>query len=176
MQPLEATTIALIDLNKTSSERLWERIPVIGWAIAGHLWGKRTLPIVEEITQLLLARPKPEPQIWGNNPKRVKLGLYLSRVIQEEMSWINDHFIPDDPARVVFWAHEDGLDVEFAVLRIEEELEIQIDLLRKSGTRTYPTQKQPSYGRNSLALRVRSTARRNAPSREIHFAVLLQEV
>jgi len=41
-----------------------------------------------------------------------------------------------------------------------------LDLLRKSGTRTYPTQKQPSYGRNSLALRVRSTARRNAPSRK----------
>jgi len=36
-----------------------------------------------------------------------------------------------------------------------------IDLLQGSGTRTYPTQKQASYGRNSPALRVRSTARRN---------------
>jgi len=36
-----------------------------------------------------------------------------------------------------------------------------IDLLQESGTRTYPTQKQSSCGRNSPALQVRSTARWN---------------
>ena len=42
------------------------------------------------------------------------------------MGWPNAYFIPDDPASIVFWAHEDGLDVESAVMEIEEHLGIII--------------------------------------------------
>jgi|GEM_PF-4296049 len=52
-----------------------------------------------------------------------------------------------------------------------------IDLLQESGTRTYPTQKQPFYGRNSLAL---SSAKHGTAERDLHADIysagLLQEV
>jgi|GEM_PF-3998233 len=52
-----------------------------------------------------------------------------------------------------------------------------LDLLQESGTRTYPTQKQTSYGRNSLSL---SSAKHGTAERDLHAdiysAELLQEV
>ena len=45
-----------------------------------------------------------------------------------------------------------------------------LDLLHQSGTRTYPTQKQPSYGRNSLSLSSakHGTAERPQQHRYLH--------
>jgi hypothetical protein len=43
------------------------------------------------------------------------------------MGWPNDYFIPDDPAGGIFWAHEDGLDLESAVMDIEVYLEIHLE-------------------------------------------------
>jgi|GEM_PF-5338009 len=52
-----------------------------------------------------------------------------------------------------------------------------VDLLQESGTRTYPTQKQPSCGRNSLSL---SSAKHGTAERDLHADIssagLLQEV
>lgn len=125
--PLEATEINQIEARETKSEKFWKRIPLLGWAIASSLWANRTSPIVQAVVEQLISRPKPEPSIWGNDTRRVQIGLCLSRVAKEEMGWPNDHFVPADPVRVVFWAHEDGLDFEVALLTIEEELDVKLN-------------------------------------------------
>ena len=127
LQPLEAKEIADIDSSATQAERLWKRVPVLGWVIAGMMWSKRTHPIVKKIEGQLKARPQPDTAIWGNNAAKVVLAHSVCKVVAEEMGWPNSYFIPDDPAGVVFWAHEDGLDVESAVLEIEQCLEIRLE-------------------------------------------------
>lgn len=123
---LEAAEIAQIDAQETRAEKFWYWIPFLGWAYANLLWHKRTSPIVEHIETQLARRPRPEPLSWGSNPRRVQIGLCLSRVAKEEMGWPNDHFIPADPVNVVFWAHNDGLDFESAVMLIEAELDVEM--------------------------------------------------
>lgn len=126
LQPLEAKEIADIDASATKVERLWKRVPVLGWTIAGMMWVERTRPIVKKIEGQLKARPKPDNAIWGDNAAKVALAHSVCKIAAEEMGWPNDHFVPDDPAGVVFWAHEDGLDVESAVLEIEQGLGIRL--------------------------------------------------
>lgn len=133
IEPLEASGIALIDAQETDAEKFWKTIPVLGWAVASLLWGRRTQPLVKSIASQLRSRPEPPPHIWGSDPRRVRLGLFLSRVAEEAMGWPNSRFIPADPVDVVFWAHEDGLDLEFAIQRIEKELHIKLAIAEVEG-------------------------------------------
>ena len=126
-QPLEAKEIADIDSSATKAESLWKRVPILGWTIADMMWVERTRPIVNKIEDQLKARPKPDNAIWGDNAAKVALAHFVCKIAAEEMGWPNDHLIPDDPAGVVFWAHEDGLDVESAVLEIEQRLSIKLE-------------------------------------------------
>jgi hypothetical protein len=126
LPPLQAAGIAQIDAQETRAEKFWMRIPILGWAIADSLWRERAWPIVEQVEKQLTSRPQPEPAIWGNDPRRAQIGLFLSRIAKEEMGWPNDHFVPADPVEVVFWAHEDGLDFKMVLIRIEEELDVKI--------------------------------------------------
>ena len=126
MKPLDATEIANIDAATTRAERIWALIPLLGWAIAGSLWDKRTHPIVVSIESQLKERQGPESRVWGEDASRREVALIVCRVASKELGWPNDHFIPEDPAAVVFWAHKDGLDVESAVMHLEDELGIRI--------------------------------------------------
>jgi len=126
MKPLDANEIANIDASTTRAERIWALIPLLGWAIAGSLWDKRTRPIVVSIETQLKDREGPESSVWGEETTRREVALIVCRVVWKELGWPNDHFIPEDPAAVVFWAHKDGLDVESAVMQLEDELGIRI--------------------------------------------------
>ena len=127
IQPLEAPEIARIDSSVTKAERFWGHIPILGWALSNTMWGERTWPIVEKIERQLKSRSEPESGLWGESAAKIALARYVCKVAAEEMGWPNDYFIPDDPVGVVFWAHEDGLDVESAVMEIEEHLGITLD-------------------------------------------------
>lgn len=128
LQPLEAKEIAAIDSSATTAERLWKYIPILGWIIGSVMWSKRTRPIVKKIEGQLKARPEPDDALWGGNAAKINLARSVCKIAAEEMGWPNDYFIPDDPAGVVFWAHEDGLDVESAVLEIEQCMEIKLEV------------------------------------------------
>ena len=127
IQPLEAQEIAHIDSSVTKAERFWRHIPILGWTLASMMWGERTRPIVKKIENQLKSRSEPESGLWGANAAKITLARYVCKVAAEAMDWPNDYFIPDDPAGVVFWAHDDGLDVEIAVMEIEEHLGIKLE-------------------------------------------------
>ena len=127
IQPLEAKEIADIDSSATKAEQFWRCIPILGWIIASTMWGERTRHIVRKIESQLKARFEPDSALWGNSSAKIALARFVCKIAAEEMGWPNDYFIPDDPAGVVFWAHEDGLDVESAVMEIEEHLGIQLE-------------------------------------------------
>lgn len=126
MKPLDASEIANIDASTTRAERFWALVPLLGWAIAGSLWDKRTRPIVVSIESQLNERQEPESAVWGEDTSRREVALIVCRVVWKQLGWPNDHFIPEDPAAVVFWAHKDGLDVESAVMHLEDELGVRI--------------------------------------------------
>jgi len=93
----------------SSRERMWSRIPLLGWFISGRLYVKRVSPVVQEIKTQLEARPIFPSTEWGSNPRRLEMARGIRRIIRDQMGWPNDHFIPDDPMDIVCWAHEDGL-------------------------------------------------------------------
>ena len=125
--PLEAKEISDIDASATKAEQFWNHIPLLGWTLAKIMWGERTYPIVKKIKCQLKSRCEPEGALWGANAAKIELARFVCRVAAEEMGWPNDYFIPDDPASIVFWAHEDGLDVTFAVMEIEHHLDIKLE-------------------------------------------------
>ncbi len=127
IKPLEDEQIAAVDASATKAERFWMYVPILGWAFAQFLWNERTRPIVKNIKHQLQSRAKPEPLVWGENAERVSLAQYVCAVAKKEMGWPNDYFIPNDPAGIVFWAHDDGLDVEAAVTDIEKHLGIKLN-------------------------------------------------
>ena len=127
IQPLEAQEIAHIDSSVTKAERFWRHIPILGWMIASRMWGDRTRPIVKKIECQLKSRSEPESGLWGESAAKIALARFVCHVAAEEMGWPNDHFIPEDPAGIVFWAHDDGLDVTFAVTKIEDHLGIKLE-------------------------------------------------
>ena len=127
MLPLEANEIADIDTSTPKSERFWSYIPILGWTLANIMWGERTRPIVNKIERQLESRSQPDSGLWGASETKIALAQFVCKVAAEEMGWPNAYFIPDDPAGVVFWAHDDGLDVESAVIEIERHLGIELE-------------------------------------------------
>lgn len=118
-EPLSAPEILDLDRLQPPSKSVWARIPVIGAMIVTRTWWAHAKPIVQRVEQQLLQRAKPPPEVWGDDPARVELGAFISRVAQECMLWPNDHFVPDDPVYVVFWSYSDFLAIEDVVHEIE---------------------------------------------------------
>ena len=125
--PLEAKEIAKIDSSATKAEMFWRYIPFLGWMLASGMWSERTRPIVEKIEHQLKNRSEPEGRLWGASAAKEALAHFVCKVAAKAMGWPNPYFIPEDPAGVVFWAHQDGLDVESAVMEIEEHLGIELE-------------------------------------------------
>jgi hypothetical protein len=126
MQPLTCPELYQLDLNESKAEKFWSKIPLLGWWIASSMWAKRARPVEQEIEKQLLSRPETNPALWGDNPRRVKLGQYISKIVKQEMGWPNDHFIPEDVFEIVFWSHHDALDIDEAILNVEDHLNIKI--------------------------------------------------
>jgi acyl carrier protein len=104
------------------SKTFWQRLPLIGWLFASSDYEA----VAKSIKEQLLARPKPDPHLWGDDPQHVQMAQYLCRVIQEEYEWPNDHFVPDDPCEIVFLLPWDDLEIVELVMRIEEELGFEV--------------------------------------------------
>ena len=62
------------------------------------------------------------PSAWGADERRLQFARWLCKATKDEIGWPNDHFHPDDPVRLAFWAYDDGLDIDFLLMAIEEEI------------------------------------------------------
>lgn len=119
IQPLYMPTIGFNDRDNrqaSSSERISD------WIDAAIVWAGCPGPIGREIARQLRNRPRPPDSIWGDDPERIHLARLVCRLAHENLWWPNDHFIPEDPARVAFFEHEDGLDLTAMVIDLEQAL------------------------------------------------------
>lgn len=78
------------------------------------------------LNRQLLARPRPDPLVWGEDPLRIKMGLLVCKRIQTNYAWPNDHFLPEDPFKTITLLPWDDLDIVELVMALEEELDIVI--------------------------------------------------
>jgi len=49
----------------------------------------------------------------------------IALIAGEEIGWSHPRFLPDDPLEIVFWAHQDGLDANFATKRLEQKFRVK---------------------------------------------------
>jgi acyl carrier protein len=81
----------------------------------------------EHVTKELLARSKPDPLLWGDDPRRIQIGALVCKCIQENYFWPNDHFLPEDPFDIACLLPWDDLDIVELVMSFEEVLDLTID-------------------------------------------------
>lgn len=103
----------------------WRGIPIIGAVIAARQWSEHYAPTIARIGDALRARPQPPDELWGESPARLRLARWLCATIAARIHWPNDHFIPDDPCSVLFWAHVDGMDETRLLNAIEAGLSVK---------------------------------------------------
>lgn len=103
-------------------ESIWEKLPLVGWWFSPSDFK----PVIDNINEQLLARPKPDITVWGNDLTRQKMAQYICSTIKTEYGWPNDHFIPNDPVEIVFQFPWDDLELVEFVMRVEEYLKIEI--------------------------------------------------
>ncbi len=124
--PLFAPGLDELEAGVGRLERVARSFPILGWWVAWNAWQRRTAPIVSDVSAQLSARSPTDPEVWGPDPRRQELAFWLCVVAKQEMAWPNDHFIPTDPARIIFWSHEDGLDFDCALLEIHHRFGLKI--------------------------------------------------
>lgn len=124
--PLDPRAIERVMARETHAERLWKGIPFLGWMIADGMWQSRNRPVRNEYVQILDARSEALSAAWGDDPAYRAFARTICEIAREEMGWPNARFIPSDSYQVVFWAFDDGLDLEFAMMEIEDRLDIDI--------------------------------------------------
>ena len=90
------------------------------WGKAKHIYGD-LLDQLDDRTEEDLSR-------WEKYPVEIReLFDITSPIIIEYMEWPETSlFLPDDPADILFWGRVDFLDVSYALMCIEEELEIEV--------------------------------------------------
>ena len=103
------------------------RIPFLGWSLAAALEQSRFRPMVQEVERQLRARPDTTNN-WGAPSPRQEVSRRLRPILADEFGWPNDHFLPDDPFGIVFWAHRDGLDDVLAIQQIEKLFAVSIPI------------------------------------------------
>jgi len=125
MKPLVCD--ALFATERSQAERILMRIPILGWAFGSALEQDRFRPMVREIERQLLARPD-TTSFWGAPSPRQQAGQRLRPIFADEFGWPNDHFLPEDPFGIVFWAHQDGLDDVSAIQKIEKTFNVSLPI------------------------------------------------
>ena len=116
----------LVESRESLVERIGIRVPILGWCVAALAHDVRVAPFVREINGQLKARPRFPGCTWGTDRARRRFVRWIARLIRDEFGWPNHHFHPDDPVRLVCWAHDDALDDVLFLLELEDELGCQI--------------------------------------------------
>ena len=90
------------------------------WGKAKHIYG--------DLLDQLDDRTEEDLNQWEKYPAEIrKLFNITFPIIIEYMEWPEASiFLPDDPAEILFWGEVDFLDVSYALMCIEEELEIEV--------------------------------------------------
>lgn len=83
--------------------------------------------VTEHLKRQLLTRSHPDPMVWGEDPKRSEIASVVCKRIQEEYSWPNDHFLPNDPCDIVFLTPWDDLESVELAMQLEEDLGIHLE-------------------------------------------------
>ena len=78
-------------------------------------------PFVRRIKSQLRARPAFPVEAWGGDERRVEFARWLSRTINQEANWPNDHFHPDDLVRLLCFVC-DPLGAVETIWIIEDEI------------------------------------------------------
>jgi hypothetical protein len=100
----------------TALERVFWRVPFIGWELKSRREDGIMRPTVDGINAQLQARP----DFAINAPADVLVvATRLSEIIRREMHWENSRYIPNDPIEVLLWPHWDGVDDLAAILKME---------------------------------------------------------
>ena len=120
MNPLRWPDFYQSESNKPKS--FWENLPLIGWLFSRSDYE----PIINNVKEQLLARPKLDPNVWGENLARQQMAAYVCKIVREEYEWPNDHFIPADLVEIVFQMPWDDLEIVAFMLLVEEDLELEI--------------------------------------------------
>ena len=123
MKPLVCE--ALSTTRPSTAERVLMWIPIVGWTISHAMENARFKPIIREIEDQLLARPDTS-DFWTSRNGSSEFTRLIRAILAKELDWPNDHFLPEDPMKILLWAHRDGLDGVFAIQAIEKEIGIRI--------------------------------------------------
>src|SRR5258708_1612454 len=110
--------------RRTAIDYVLEFIPLIGPAFSPA--GRQEAPAIEHITEQLLERKEPNPEIWGSEPLRQEIARSVCRLTQKEFDWPNDRFIPEDPVDIVFQVPWEDLQIIEFIMSLEEELDIAV--------------------------------------------------
>lgn len=124
--PLDRGFLKRIDAEASWLERVAPYVPVLGWIVHSHLWTKRVGPIRQRLINQLVSRPRSARRAWEGEARYRTIAQTVCEIAQTEMGWPNDAFIPADPFAVVFWSYDDGLDMEVAIMAIEDQLDLKI--------------------------------------------------
>ena len=100
-------------------------IPVVGFIVNAAYWNWRFSPVKEALDIAILSRQGAERE-WSRELYDLQLAGLICEIAREEMCWRGSSFIPDDPLRVVLWSFNDGLDIDYAIQRIEEAARVEI--------------------------------------------------
>jgi hypothetical protein len=123
--PLDPEKYDRIDQEATKPEWVWRRVPIVGWMISTILWELRNRPLFDDYCSVLNDRQKIDLGIWGSE-RCQEIASSLCRAAKSEIGWPNDHFIPSDPIRIALWSFHDGLDAEEAIMRVGDDLQLDI--------------------------------------------------
>jgi hypothetical protein len=124
--PLDGSFLSRIDADEPWTEKVSKVVPILGWIVLSHLWTKRVGPIRRRLSDQLVSRPPITRRAWEGDARYRAIAQIVCEVAQTEMGWPTDAFIAQDSFGVVFWSYDDGLDMEWAMIKIEEQLGIKI--------------------------------------------------
>jgi hypothetical protein len=115
-----------IEASASDFERYLRYVPLLGRSASNVLLGLRAKGVVLRVEKELARRRRPDLDVWGEYTEKALFAQSICELAMLEMGWPNDHFLPDDPACVVFWNHRDSLDFATTVRDIEINFGIEV--------------------------------------------------
>jgi len=106
-------------------ERTGWFIPVLGWIASAVLQMRRRTPKAQHVDGQIRARRLPTWDAWGDDPDRRAAAVVVCQEIQKEFGWPNDHYLPDDPLRLLTWTAAPDVELLFALGEVGRRLGVR---------------------------------------------------